>query len=185
MRYYFLLIGLALFGCNSNEQNPRQKEVEIKSDKCFVYPSVVDSLRIKDLYDSARWLVYTLQCDQKYLPKKDSSRSITFGELPLDFQYTGLKHDTLEIIFEFMDNGQIILSSMTRDNKKTSTGVGFDIKTRTKIYMIFDGGTVTYKGGTNRYVKPLQPEVESYIKFNWDKLNDCFRKLAEKKGIKK
>jgi hypothetical protein len=184
MRCYLLLGILILFSCNLNQQNRNQKKTKIKSDNCFVYPSIIDSLQLKDLFDSARWLVYTLQCDKKYLPKNDTSISMTFGELPLSFRNTMIKHDSLEIIFEFTDKGQTILPSITRDYKETTTGVGFNIKTKTKIYMIFNGGTVTYKGSGSRYVNPLQPEVVNYIKTNWDKLNNCFRKLAEEKGIR-
>ena len=39
------------------------------------------------------------------------------------------------------------------------------------------------KGGNNRYEKPLHPEVLSYIKNNWDKLDTGFKALAERKGI--
>jgi len=173
-----------LFSCNLNQQKANKLEGEIKNNKCFVYPSVIDSLGIKNLYDSARWFVYTLHCDEKYLPKSDTTKFMTFGELPLSFKYANIKHDTLEIIFEFMDNKKAILSSMTRNYKETSTGVGFDIKTKTKIYMIFNGGTISYKGKNNRYANPLQPEVMNYIKSDWAKLDNCFRELAERNGIR-
>ena len=182
MRYYFLIIVLILFSCNSNQQNTKQKEIEIKKDECSLYPSVVDSLQIKDLYDSAKWYVYTFQCDEKYFPQGDSTKSTTLGELPLGFRYAGIKHDTLEIIFNFMEHNQIILPSMIAG--KLSTGVGFDLKTKSKIYMMFAGGKVSYKENSSRYINPLQPEVMDYIKINWDKLNNCFRGLAEQKGLK-
>ena len=48
-----------------------------------------------------------------------------------------------------------------------------------------NGFSKTVRGGANRYENPLQPEVSSYIKKNWDKLNECFRELAEQNGINK
>lgn len=66
-----------------------------------------------------------------------------------------------------MDNGQPILPSMTRDYKQLATGVGFDVKTKKKIYIISSNTTITYNGNpTSRYENPLQPEVIKYIKEN-------------------
>jgi hypothetical protein len=75
---------------------------------------------------------------------------------------------------------------MMRDDRQLATGVGFDVKTRKKIYIISSNTTITYKGDSkSRYENPMQPEVIKYIKENWYKLNECFRELAEQKGIKK
>ena len=71
--------------------------------------------------------------------------------------------------------------------KQLVTGVGFNMKNRKKIFMESSSGfsVVTVGGEDNRYENPLQPKVLAYIKSNWDKLNDCFREIAELKGIKK
>lgn len=174
-----------LFSCNSNQQKTEQKKNEIANDSCFVYPSEIDSLHIQDLFDSARWYIYTLQCDENYMPKSDTSKSISFGELPLRFDNLFIKNDTVSLLFNFMDKEQIILPSMTRDYKQLATGVGFNFKAKKKIYIISSNTTITSKNNpTSRYENPMQPEVIKYIKDNWDKLNDCFRELAERKGIK-
>lgn len=171
-----------MFSCNSNQQDTKQNETE--KNRCFVYPSVVDSLQLKDLYDSARWYIYALQCDENYLPKSDTTKSITFGELPLKFDNLVIRHDTLDMNFSFMDKQEPILFSMNRSYKSIIAGVGFNMKTKSKIYMIFPGGNVTYKGGFNRYENPMQPEVIKYVKENWNKLDGCFRELAKSNGIK-
>ncbi len=182
MRRYFIMFYLTLIGCHSNQSRTLKKP---QLDDCNVYPSTVDSLKVKDLYDSARWYVYTLQCDKKYLPKSDTSKSVTFGELPLGFRDLISEHDTIIINLDFMDNNKPIISGMTRDYKQLSTGVGFDINTRKKIFMVFSGGIQSEKGSKTRYENPMQPEVVKYIRNNWDKLNECFRELAEQKGISK
>jgi hypothetical protein len=185
MRYHFFIIALMLGSCNSNQQNTKPQENKSQSDKCFNYPQIVDSLQLKDFYDSARWYIYTLQCDEKYLPKDDTAKSMAFGELPLRFANLNIRHDTLDINFDFMDRQQPILFGMNRNYKSIIAGVGFNIKLKSKIYMSFDGGTQSEKGDpTSRYVNPMQPEVIKYIQENWDKLNECFRELAERKGIK-
>ncbi len=187
MRLIFpmILFAVVIFGCNSNQENKKQNE-EMSNDKCFIYPSTIDSLQIKDLYDSARWYVYAWYCDEGYFPKSDTSKSVAFGELPLKFDNLTLKNDTVELSFNFLDNQQSILPSMTRDNKELSTGVAFNIKTKRKIYMLSPSGfSTTVNGGNNRYENPLQPEVLTYIKNNWSKLDACFKELAQQKGIMK
>lgn len=187
MRIYFLILVLVFFGCNSNRQKEKQNEQVIVNSSCFIYPKAVDSLQVKDLYDSARWYIYTWSCDQKYLPKSDSSRAVKFGELPLKFKYLTLRRDTLEIIFDFIDESEPypILSSMTRDNKQLVTSVGFNMKDKKRIYMgTTQWFSVVEKGSTTRYENPLQPEVLNYIKGNWNELDSCFRELALQKGIK-
>ncbi len=185
MRYLHIIMSTVFFSCNSYNGDKNNNKV-IKDDHCFEYPSSVNKLLTKDLYDSTKWYVYTWHCDEEYKPKSDSMKSVKFGELPLNFFDCILRGDTLEISFTFMDNKQPILSSMTRDFAELCTGVGFNIKTKKKIYMLsLNGFSTTIKSGTDRYNNPLQPEVLAYIKSNWDKLNPCFRTLAEQKGIRK
>lgn len=186
MRNYLIILSAFLFACNSNQQNENQlKEKRSEGNNCFAYPSEVDSLHVKDLYDSARWYVYTYYCDELYKPKSDSLLNKPFGELELRFDNLVIKNDTAALIFNFMDNGHPILPSMMRDYRQLATGVGFDIKTRKKIYIISSNTSITHKGNPkSRYENPLQPEVLSYIKKNWEKLNGCFRELAKQKGLK-
>ncbi|GAA4743681.1 hypothetical protein [Flavisolibacter ginsenosidimutans] len=187
MRRYFLIFSFTVFGCASNQQPVRQSEEASGNNRCLVYPKAIDSLQVKDLYDSAQWYIYTWSCNQSYLPKSRSSKSVTFGELPLKFKDLSLKHDTLQLNFDFVDESEAypILPSMTRDNKELVTSVGFDMKARKRIYMGSPNGfTIVEKGIATRYENPLQPEVLSYIKGNWNKLNDCFKRLGELKGIR-
>lgn len=187
MRLFFpmMLFAFTIYGCDSNDQNKKQS-TDMTIDECFAYPSSIDSLHIKDLYDSARWFVYTWHCDENYLPKSDTAKSISFGELPLKFDNITLKSDTVELNFIFLDNQQSILPSMTRNNKELSTGVAFNIKTKGKIYMLSPNGYSTVvNGGNNRFENTLQPEVLTYIKNNWSKLDNCFKELASQKRIMK
>jgi hypothetical protein len=141
---------------------------------------------LQDLYDGARWYIYTQYCDELYKPKSDSLLNKPFGELELKFDNLAIKSDTLALIFDFMYKGQPVLPGMMRDDKQLATGVGFDVKTKKKIYIISSNTTISHKGNPkSRYENPLQPEVIKYIIENWDKLNECFRELAVQKGISK
>lgn len=180
-----LTVVLFFISCDSNSGRG-QVNIEKNNKKCFQYPRIVDSLNLPDLYDSARWFIYTWHCDMPYLPKADSLRTGTLGELELKFNHVLLKNDTVDIDFYFIDNGKTILSGSTRDTRELATGVSFDFASRRKLAM-FSHGNYSFHGSgkKNRYENPLQPEVIRYIKENWDKLDDCFRELAEKKGITK
>lgn len=186
MRIFFIILALSIVSCNSNQQKKQKGQMNLK-DNCFIYPEIVDSLQVKDLYDSARWYIYTWHCDKRYLPRRDTSASISLGELPLKFNNLDFKGDTLEMNFDFIDQHELrpILPSMTRNNTQFLSGVGFDMKARKKIYMLSPSGfSTTMKGALNRYENPLEPEVLGYIENNWNKLDNCFKKLAEQKGIR-
>lgn len=186
MKYFFLIIATILQSCNSNHQHTLHNKNEIANANCFTYPSEIDSLRMQDLYDSARWYIYTRYCDVLYKPKSDSLLSRPFGELELKFDNLFIKNDTAAFIFNFLDKGKPILTSMMRDHRQLTTGVGFDVKTRKRIYLISTYTTITYKvDPKSRFENPLQPEVITYIKANWEKLDNCFRELAKQKGVNK
>ncbi|OJW35493.1 MAG: hypothetical protein BGO54_04075 [Sphingobacteriales bacterium 46-32] len=179
----WIAIAIVSLNCNNDKKESGKVTTTLNSDNCFVYPSVVDSLGVHDLYDSTRWYVYTWECDGTYLPKSDTTKSITFGELPLQFKDLSLKNDTLMLNFFYLDEQTPILTSMTRDNKELVTGVVFNIKTKKKISMSFGGGTITISGGDNRFQNTLHPEVALYLEHHWAALNNCFKKLAEKNGV--
>jgi hypothetical protein len=188
MRQLTLIILLAytILGCNSNPVNKNYNAIEKVTNKCFTYPLIVDRLQVKGLYDSARWYIYTLQCDIAYRPKDDTVIQKTFGELNLSFDNLLVKGDTMEIAFNFTDRGKAVLSTSIRDFTELLTGVGYNLNAHKKIYMLSPNGFATsMHGGPNRYENPLQPEVLAYIKNNWDKLDPCFRALAAQKGLGK
>lgn len=187
MKYFILVILIAVWSCQTNQTSQKNLVGKEKSD-CFNYPTGIDSLNLDDMYDSARWYVFTWHCDEYYKSKRDTSQFIAFGELPLKFRELNLRGDTVDIVFDFIDKyeNSPILPSMSRDTKELSTGVGFSMKTKSKLYMLSISGYTSFiKGGANRYENPLQPEVLKFIRSNWDKLDDCFRSIAEQKGIKK
>jgi hypothetical protein len=186
MKYIILIILVVILGCQANQTSQKSSVDKDKTD-CFKYPKSIDSLNLRDMYDSARWYVFTWHCDEYYKSKMDTSQFITFGELPLKFRELNLRGDTVDIVFDFIDKNENspILPSMTRDTKELSTGVGFSMKTKAKLYMLsLSGYTSVIKGGANRYENPLQPDVLKFIRCNWDRLDECFRRLAEHKRVK-
>lgn len=178
-----ILVAISLFilGCNSSQTVKKDRIVD--KNVCFAYPMQIDNVIEREFYDSTRWFIYTMHCDKPYLPKYDSLFK-TFGELSLKFENIIIMNDTIEINFSFFDDNIQVLPSMTRDFRELTTGVGFDVKTKRKIYMgSVNGFTVVSLDTNSRYQYPLQPEVINYIKANQDKIDNCFKELAIKNGI--
>lgn len=186
MKSFLLIIIILLqIACDSHLKKRAINAVE-NSDLCFVYPPVIDSLKLTSLYDTARWYIYTWHCDLPYLPKTHTSKAGSFGELELRFNHLIFKHDTVEIDFDFVDKGQSILTGSTRNARELATGVWFDFASKKKLAMYSHNGYSFQAGGEkSRYENPIQPEVTKYIKENWGKINRCFKELALQKGIKK
>jgi hypothetical protein len=181
MKYFIILaVVLILSSCDLSSEGGQQKIKNI-NEKCFQYPKIVDSLNLTDLYDNARWFIYTWHCDMAYLPKADSLRTRTFGELELKFNHVSYRNDTVDIDFYFIDNGETILTGSTRDTRELATGVSFDLASRRKLAM-FSHSNYWFQasGEKNRYVNPLQPQVISYIEKKWTTINSCFRELAKR-----
>ena len=72
------------------------------------YPTLIDSLNVSDLYDNAKWSLYTWNCDKVYLPKGENKEN-TFGVLSLEFKSCLIKSDTIEFFFDFVDKSSIPL----------------------------------------------------------------------------
>ena len=186
MKYIHLTTLIVLFACNSDRNSSKKGEIDDRNDQCFAYPAEIKSLGNQSLYDSAIWYVYMWQCDQVYIPKSDTLTHKYFGELELRFGHLFLKHDTLELNFNFIDRGNPIVPSMMQNYRELVTGVGFDLKAKRRIFMISPNGfSISEHGGSNRYENPKQPQVLQYVKSHEEKLNGCFRQLLRSYGILK
>ncbi len=67
MKNYLLAGGLLMLAsCNPQAEKKREELPKINMNRNN-YPVIIDSLGIRDIYDSARWLIYCNNCDQKLL----------------------------------------------------------------------------------------------------------------------
>ncbi len=186
---FFFCSVCTITACNQNTSNAEKvvtKIIDEMRDSCFIYPSYIDSLKLYNLYDSARWVLFTWHCDLPYSHKKDSIENgkKSFGMLPLIFERSVTKSDTVEFFFNFVDGRDTIMPPMLKKYVYMKNGVAFSLATGEKLYLISPNNyTVQEKGATTRFENPLQPEVIKYIKENLNRLDPCFRQLVEKKGI--
>jgi hypothetical protein len=186
MMKHLLLFFAIFFAACCNNQKEKDSKKKSQLEQCSEYPTEVDSLHVRDLYDSARWYIYTYSCDRICNCINDSLKDVSLGELQLKFNNLKLMHDTLEINYDFICNDDPLLPRDMKLNQPLLTGIGFDIKERKKIYMGSPSGfSIKIKGEKSRFETPLQPAVLDYLEEHRSSLNECFRILAEKKGVLK
>jgi hypothetical protein len=178
---------MVLLFCFASCQLKEKKNIDLVtySESCkSCYPADIDSLHLQTLYDSARWVIFTWQCDFPYRPKADTLVNKTFGELLLSFDHLIMKGDTIEFRFKYIDSNKTIGSYAVRDFIELVTGVGYTSVSHEKIYVSSPNGFNWHTDDPNsRYINPLQPNVIDYIKRNKAKLNPWFREEAVRRKV--
>jgi hypothetical protein len=186
MKILALVPILLLFACTSKPGDQEKSKYNAADSNDFTYPRQVDSLNLTDLFDSAKWYLYARSSDKYYKPQSDSSISVPLGYLELRFSSVYITHDTLILSFNYMDKDKIIMPGMTRDLAQFTTGVGFSLNTKKRIFTVFANVYYTERGNidpTSRYFNPLQPGVLTFIRNNKDKLDPWFRAQAKRRKI--
>jgi hypothetical protein len=179
--------------CQSVDKDNAEKYSSAKPEILIepAYPAVIDSLNIRDLYDSARWLTYCINCDDTcFFHKQDHVKDtlVTFGELKIVNYDTKLyNNDTIDISFKFLMD--TIRAYPSDANSRASLGAQYKISTKNLLTTI-EYTTLKYrllfgmpKIKKNRAFFPLQPEVVKYINNNKDKLNPWFHDEAKRRGV--
>lgn len=154
------------------------------------YPGIVDSLGLQHLYDETKWTLYCIYSDVP-LYQKDSNNLLaeTYGMRDLKFEKLQVEGDTVGLVFYFDPTEHREKQPYLRPNVNEVCGAIYIGRTDTIAAYIGYGfrGTMQVSGDKintpNRYVKPLQPEVASFIKINKDRINPWFRKEALKRGV--
>jgi hypothetical protein len=175
-----LRITLFFFSIVSLSCINKKKDTEKETSKCFSYPVIIDSLHFEHFYDSARWYIYTWNCDKKFIPRKQNGSIKTFGELDLRFNKLTITNDTMKILFNFYNGAEMVYPGNTKDNVLFASGVLFDLRKKTKIDLVgFEGYSFNEVGGSNRYENPLNGEVIAYFNKHTN-INPCFIALYKK-----
>lgn len=180
----FMLLTSTLISCKIKKLEQKNVEVFSQANNCSVYPHEVDSLHLQTLYDSARWVILTWQCDWPYRPKADSTINKTLGELDLQFDRLIIKSDTIEFKFKYLSGENYVSAGSLKDYIEFITGVAYNTLTHSKIYVSSPNGFYLRTDDPNsRYINSMQPEVIDYIKNNKDKLNICFKEEAIRRKV--
>ncbi|MBX9448838.1 MAG: hypothetical protein KL787_03605 [Taibaiella sp.] len=118
-------------GCNANQESLQNKDtiaspsvkdtLQIKRGKDWgfrindAYPKIIDSLQLRELYDSTKWYLYLLHCGEtpKMINTYDGTKTplnFTFSELDLRFDTLEVSNETVKIYFWFYVNDTTVLN---------------------------------------------------------------------------
>lgn len=159
------------------------------------YPDIIVQENAEELYDDFIWMIYCMKCDRAVpylndvLGITDSSDKITYGMLPLKFvdyaKYPSIYGDYME--FHFYHNGKSIYDY----HEFAPSYIAGVFNEQNDSLMFLASSTHLSKlrtcedtlNCTYREVKPLQPDVITYIQNNKNKLAPWFRNEAIKRGV--
>jgi hypothetical protein len=178
---------------SSHDTSTVISEVFPMADSTEGYPQQIVKLKLQKLYDKSRWFLYCIYCDKK-LSFRDKLQvpdtSITFGELPLNFDHIDIMSDTIEMYFDFYLRGTKIDEGIV-ENLLYSGTVFTDGKDSIVLYtsrlaryfwaQCLDSNEIC----PYREVNPLQPDVKKYIQKNKEKIDPWFRAEAVRRGVLK
>lgn len=179
-----LLLAALLFSTCKNDYSKRHVS-EINKDETQNYPRIVDSLKLNDFYDSAKFYLYIYHCNLKYEPKlNDKKDEIFLSFLDLSFDTLKIKNDTVELYYKFKDGNKIVDPYHLKRFIYLKNGVGFRISNKEKLYLTTDRNmVVTETGSSSRFVNALQPDVVTFLKMHKNKINLWLKEQVEKRGI--
>lgn len=143
---------------------------------CLDYPKQIDSLEVKDLYDTARLYLLTWLCDKKM-------DGYYRGQFELEYTSFFLRNDSIELRFTHSLKRKQ-KNSTELDDYKHFTSMVFSMTTRKKLW----GGDI------NGFSKGLQPGDERFESARTDKvlhflkehrgiLDTCFLELLKREKI--
>lgn len=147
-----------------------------KFEACFDYPKQIDSLQVRDLYDTARIYIYTWLCDRKI-------DGYYRGQFELKYTSFFLRNDSLELFFtHFLPDGLKDSGFISDYGHRCS--IAFDLKTKQKLWgWDINGFSDELQPGDARFESPASVEVKSFIRDHKNSLHPCFNALIDKTGI--
>ena len=186
----FFLLTLVFLGCNfkDTEKQPLIKLNFFDSiqNRSLAY---LDSLHLSRFNDSAKWLLYTIHCDDSASLGgvamnhfKVEKKPLSF--LPLKLSLIDKQNDTLSLLYWFVyDNDSIRVEEINFSHKTLSSGVVFDLKGDSVIGYIHGEGIYMETGRQSRYKGPLQPDVKIFLTQNKEKIDPWLRKEALRRNV--
>lgn len=184
MKRFPIIAILLLIFCIACQNSVKQEQAALL--KTNFYDSIenknlklLDSLKLTQWNDSAKWRLYTLHCDDTTKQDKDN---LPISSLQLKLTYVSILHDTLDLLYSFMANDSTPIKKYSGEEHITD-GLQFKTSDGKVIGLIRGDAIVKESGVKSRYENPLQPEVIAFIKKNKVKLNPWFREEAKRRKI--
>lgn len=172
--YLALLFFYLLTSCNRSES---------KISLCSKYPAQIDSLQIQDIYDSARWHLYSWLADRN----EDGNYR---GQFPIIYKDFFQRNDTIELFFwqytiserKLPHNAEVI--GGTNDSTRHRCSVAFNLKTKKPLWCFDINGFSSGLGpGDNKFENTRSDSLLKFINVHKPILDPCFLELARKIGF--
>lgn len=175
-KYFVVVFSIVLILSCKNEYSDKNNIVGL-------YPSIIDSLGLQDLYDETKWRLYCLHCDDSVELFPERKMKETYGMLPIDFQGVKMTGNEIDLNFFFRYNDTLVIDFMNRSkNAKLKYGVKY-IDRKFYCYETGSNFCIQTSDSTSRLNNCLQKDVVSYIKQNRNILNEWFVKEAIKRKV--
>ena len=152
------------------------------------YPLQIRQRNLEARYDSTKWALYAIHCDQycRFYETLHIIDTPQFGTLELRFDTILNFHDTTELKFHFYYHDSIKCDVNSISNYALLTsGAAFKGNSDSIIYYTTETVMSRFyeKGLSSRYDNRFQPAVINYIKSHQDTLNIWFKRQAIKYKI--
>ena len=188
MRIITISLAIAICTSSSCDNSKKSHNSKESTDK---YPRIIDSMRLNEVYDKTKWLMYCFQCDDTltFQKKWNDTNKVYFGTLELKFNEVRTLKDETEINFFFIYKGKNTDDDLVRNS--AIRGVVYKKGTDSVLYYSLGTDVLPYmkdscpdpKNCGSRFINPLQPEVVKFIHDHKKELDPWFYKTAQKKGI--
>ena len=153
------------------------------SSSCYQYPAQIDSLRLSDLYDTARWYLYSWLCDQEF----DGNYR---GQFPIIYKDFIQRNDTIELFFlqytpsESKDPSRINTSKVGQDSTRHRCSVAFNIRSKKPLWCFdINGFSSGLSQGDSKFDNTRSDTLLNFIRIHKTDLDPCFLELANKIGF--
>jgi hypothetical protein len=143
---------------------------------CLEYPKQIDSLGVRDLYDTARLYLLTWLCDKRL-------DGYYRGQFELKYTSFFSRHDSLELRFiHSLKSRQT--DSTDFDEYKHFTSMIFNIKTRKKLWgWDINGFSDALRPGDERFENARTEKVLQFVNAHQEILDTCFWELLKKEKM--
>ena len=147
-----------------------------KENECFTYPKQIDSLGIRELYDTARLYLFTWLCDRKV-------DAYYRGQFTLEYKSFFLRNDSIELFFSHFLPKEL-QDSAAFSEYQHRTSIAFNIKTKQKLWAWdIKGFFDALEPNDVRFKSPDSKVVIDFIRSNKRILNQCFLELVRKSNL--
>lgn len=178
------IFACVLFSCKEKQPQQNQNDETKKSDNT----KVLDSLKLRDHFNSAKWLIYQQKSQDtliwNFQPKGNQTKIYTFGELNINLDTLEIRNDTVDFKICYSIGEKYKCDDPFIGNECYILNVGVSISTNLLLYYkTACNFEVTIDRLFERQNQKKKANLKQYIENNFGKLNSWFREEVLRRKI--